>query len=80
MRMRQSFAQFEAAFHEETVEHRARGEALRRAAAKRSRTRRHQRVEKHRTLRYIGLVTAVIATAVAVTVVMFQTLSLLVGG
>ena len=76
MRMRQSFAQFEAAFREETVEDRQRRERLRREAIERSRMRRVQRRAKHGTLRFIGLVASIIATTVVVTIVMFQMLAL----
>jgi len=79
MRMRQSLAQFEAAFREETAEERIRRERLRRTAAERSRARRHQRVEKHGTMRFVGLVLAIVATTVIVTIAMFETLSLLIG-
>jgi anti-sigma-K factor RskA len=76
MRMRQSFAQFEAAFREETVEDRQRRERLRREAIQRARTRRIQRQAKHGTLRFIGLVASIIATTAIVTIVMFQMLAL----
>ena len=76
MRMRQSLAQFEAAFHEETAEERDRHERLRREAIRRSRVRRQQRVARHSTARFIGLVLAIIGTTVLVTVVMFQMLAL----
>ena len=76
MRMRQSFAQFEAAFREETVEDRERRERLRREAIQRSRVRRVQRQTRNGTLRFIGLVASILATTVIVTVVMFQMLAL----
>ena len=76
MRMRQSFAQFEAAFREETVEDRRRRDHLRRRAIYRSRVRRHERQVKHGTLRFIGLVLSIIATTAIVTIVMFQMLAL----
>ena len=79
MRMRRSLAQFEAEFYEETVDQRARREQLRREAAARSRTRRHQRTEKNRDVRFIVLVGAILATTVLVTIVMFETLALLMG-
>ena len=56
MRMRQSLAQFEAAFNDQAVEERIRRERLRRAAAVRSRIRRRERVRKSGTMRYIALV------------------------
>lgn len=79
MRMRRSLAQFEAAFREETVDEKVRREQLRREAAVRSRTRRIEKVERHGRLRFVGLVLAILATSVLVTVVMFQTLALLIG-
>jgi hypothetical protein len=79
MRMRQSLAQFEAAFREEAVEERERRAHLRREAAKRSRVRRHERVEKQGSLRFVGLAVAILLTTVIVTVLMFETLALLIG-
>ena len=80
MRMRQSLAEFEAAFREETVEERLRRERLRKEAAQRSRVRRAQRVEKRGNMNFKVLVLVIIATTVVVTWGMFQTLSLLIGG
>ena len=77
LKMRQSLAQFEAAFREETVEERDRRERLRREAAERSRQRRVYKNNRNGNLRYVALVIAMIATAVLVTIAMFQTLSLL---
>ncbi len=79
MRMRQSLAQYEAAFREEAVESVQRREELRRQAATRSRVRRVQRVHKAGTLRFIGLCLAILATTLIVTVAMFQALALLAG-
>jgi hypothetical protein len=76
MRMRQSLAQFEAAFREETVEDRQRRERLRREAARRSVVRRQERVTRHSTARFVMLVLAIIGTTVLVTIVMFQMLAL----
>jgi anti-sigma-K factor RskA len=75
--MRQSLAQFEAAFREEAVEERDRRERLRREAALRSRQRRVQRTNRNGNLRFVALVVAMIATAIIVTIAMFQTLALL---
>jgi hypothetical protein len=80
MRMRQSLAQFEAAFREETVDERERRERLRREAAQRARLRRAQRIEKRGNHNFMVLVLAIIVTTLVVTFAMFQTLSLLVGG
>ena len=79
MRMRQSLAQYEAAFREEAVESVQRREELRRQAATRSRVRRVERIHKAGTLRFIGLCLAILATTVIVTVAMFQALALLAG-
>lgn len=77
MRMRQSLAQYEAAFREEAAESVQRREQLRRQAANRSRVRRVQRVHKAGTFRFVLLCLAILATTVIVTVAMFQALALL---
>ena len=77
--MRQSFAQFEEAFLEESQADAARRERLRREAAYRSRDRQLQRVHKHGTMRFTMLVLTLIATAVLVTVAMFQALYIVMG-
>ena len=79
MRMRQSFAQFEEAFLEESQADAARRERLRREAAYRSRDRQLQRVHKRGTMRFTMLVLTLIATAVLVTVAMFQVLYIVMG-
>ena len=79
MKMRQSLAAFEDAFREEAAESVVKREKLRRQAAQRSRLRRKQRVEKRGTVRFTLLIAAILATAVLVTVAMFQALQLLVG-
>jgi len=79
MKMRQSLAQLERAFIEESQVDRARREVLRRQAAARSRQRQIQRVHKHSTMRFVALVLTLIATAVIVTVAMFQTLYVVLG-
>jgi anti-sigma-K factor RskA len=79
MRMRQSLTQFEAEFREEAEASVVRRESLRRQAAQRSRQRRKDRVEKQGTMRFIGLCVAILATAVGVTIAMFEALALLVG-
>ncbi len=80
MKMRQSLATFEAAFHEAKVESVVTREELRREAAQRSRQRRKARVEKSGKMRFVLLIATILATAVLVTVAMFETLSVLVGG
>jgi anti-sigma-K factor RskA len=79
MKMRQSLAQFEAAFREEAAESVARRERLRREAVHRSRARRIERVHKKGTFRFVGLCLAIVATTVIVTIAMFQALALLAG-
>ena len=79
MRMRQSFAQFERAFTEDMQADRVRREQLRRDAALRSRQRQLERTHKHGTLRFVALVLTLIATAVLVTVAMFQALYVVMG-
>jgi hypothetical protein len=77
--MRQSLAQFEAAFHEETADERARRERLRRDAAVRSRKRRQIRIQRSGTVRFSVLMLAIVGTTVLVTVVMFRALALWFG-
>ena len=77
--MRQSFAQFEEAFLQESQADAARRERLRREAAVRSRDRQLERVHKRGTFRFLMLVVVLIATAVLVTVAMFQSLYLVMG-
>ena len=79
LRMRQSLAEFEAAFREETVEERLRRERLRKEAAARSRVRRAQKVEKRGNVNFAVLVLVIVATTVVVTIAMFETLSMLMG-
>lgn len=79
MRMRQSFAQFERAFVEDMQAERRRRDELRRAAALRSRERQLARTHKRGTLRFLLLVLVLVATAVLVTVAMFQALYLVMG-
>ena len=79
MKMRQSLAQFEAAFHEQAVEDRLNREEVRHSVTHRARVRRAQRVQKHGTLRFLTLVLVIILTAVVVTVVMFETLARVAG-
>jgi hypothetical protein len=77
--MRQSLAQFERDFREAAVESVHRRESLRKQAAERSRVRRKERVQKQGKLRFVLLAMTIVLTAVVVTVVMFETLALLVG-
>ena len=77
--MRQSLAQFEEAFREEAAESIERRERLRKEAAQRSRVRRVERTRKQGSLRFAFLALTIVVTAVLVTVIMFETLALLVG-
>jgi membrane glycosyltransferase len=79
MRMRQSLHQFEAAFREEAADSVARREHLRREATQRSRVRRVERVHKHGTLRFIGLIATILTTTAIVTWLMFQVLASVAG-
>jgi hypothetical protein len=74
MKMRQSLAQLEQEFRHETVLDRSRRESLRRRAVLRSRKRRVMREKKRSSMRFWLLVLSLIATAVIVTVAMFETL------
>ena len=79
MRMRQSLAQYEAAFREEAKDSVVRREQLRRQAVQRTRQRRAERVQKAGKLRFTLLVLAILATAVLVTIAMFETLAMIAG-
>jgi hypothetical protein len=83
MRMRQSLAQFEAAFREKAEQEAAqsyeRRERLRKEAAQRSRVRRVERTRKAGNLRFVLLALTLVATAVIVTIAMFETLAWLAG-
>jgi membrane glycosyltransferase len=79
MRMRQSSHQFEAAFREEAADSVARRERLRREAVQRSRARRVEKVHKHGTLRFVGLIATILVTTAVVTWAMFQVLASVAG-
>ena len=79
MRMRQSLNDWELAFEHETVLDRQRRAQLRHRAAARSRARSITRTEKSGKVRFSVLFTALSLTVVVVTVVMFETLALLMG-
>jgi anti-sigma-K factor RskA len=74
MKMRQSLAQLEQEFKHETVRDRKRRDHLRRRAIHRSRKRNVERAKKRSSVRFWILVLSLIATAVIVTVAMFETL------
>ncbi|HWT25822.1 MAG TPA: hypothetical protein VN213_20120 [Solirubrobacteraceae bacterium] len=79
MRMRQSLAEIEEAFAEEMVEDRERRERLAHRAQMRSRRRHLEREHKAGSVRFLLLVLTLIATAVVVTIAMFQTLYYVMG-
>jgi hypothetical protein len=79
MRMRQSISDMEQAFAEEMLLDRRRREHLRQTAVQRSRQRRMERAHKEGSFRFALLVVALLATAVTVTVVMFETLYYVMG-
>jgi hypothetical protein len=78
-RLRQSLDSFERAFAEEAEADRARAEALRRQAVVRAEQRQRERRHKRGSLRFVALVIVLLATAVGVTVAMFQALFLVMG-
>jgi cell division septal protein FtsQ len=79
MRMRQSIAEIEQAFFEEIEEDRERRERLRRHAEQRARNRHVARTHREGTLRFALVLLVLIATAVVVTIAMFQTLYVVMG-
>lgn len=79
LRMRQSLAELERAFVEESQEDRDRREALRYAAIERARQRTIQRQHRNGSMRFVVLVLVLVATAVAVTIAMFQILYAVMG-
>ena len=79
MRMRQSLADFEATFYEELEDQRQRAERLRAQAERRTRRRQAVRTEKRGSMRFALLVLTLIATALVVTIAMFQTLYYVMG-
>jgi hypothetical protein len=79
MRMRQSLAELERAFVEEAQVEQVRAVETVRETQLRARQRELQRAHKHGTMRFVVLVVALIATAVLVTVAMFETLYYVMG-
>ena len=79
MRMRQSLAEIEDQFVEEIEEDRERRVRLARRAEMRSRQRHLDRTNSRGTMRFALLVLTLLATAVVVTIAMFQTLYYVVG-
>jgi cell division septal protein FtsQ len=79
MRMRQSIAEIEEAFFEEIEEDRERRERLVRHARQREARRRADRTHRQGSLRFALVLLTLIATAVIVTIAMFQTLYYVMG-
>jgi len=79
MRMRQTLADWEVAFEQETALQRQRREELRRRAAARARARQISRTQKTGKVRFSVLFTALTLTVVTVIVVMFEVLAMLMG-
>ena len=79
MKMRQSLAELEQDFRQEIQLDRSRSQLMWRRATSRSRKRRHEREKKRSSMRFWVLVISLIATAVAVTIAMFETLYYLLG-
>jgi hypothetical protein len=79
LKMRQSLAQLEQDFRHEIQRDKHRREHLRRAAVRRSRQRGIDREKKKSSVRFWLLVFTLLATAVIVTIAMFETLYLLLG-
>ncbi len=79
MKMRQSLAQLEQEFRQEMQLDRRRREHLRRRAIVRSRKRTVERQKKRSSIRFWLLVFSLVATAVIVTVGMFESLYYLLG-
>ncbi len=79
MSMRQTLAEFERAFHEQAHDDRRRAEQVVREAHLRQRARHIERTHKHGTMRFVALVLVLLATAVLVTVAMFQALYYVIG-
>ena len=79
MKMRQSLADWERAFVREISLDRRRRDELRQTAELRALKRRTERRHKRGSMRFALLVLTLVATAAAVTVVMFRTLYLLLG-
>jgi membrane glycosyltransferase len=79
LKMRQSLAQLEEEFLDSMEREQVRDEQRRRDAVQRTRIRTRERRKKRSSMRYWLLVASLIATAVGVTVAMFETLYYLLG-
>jgi hypothetical protein len=79
MKMRQSLADIEAAFVEEIDADRERREAIQAQAIRRTQVRHRARTKKQGSLRFWLVLLTLIATAVIVTIAMFETLYYVMG-
>jgi hypothetical protein len=79
MSTRDSLAQFERAFVEKTYADRDRRSAVERKVAVRADERRRAKVHRRGSLRFALLILVLVATAVLVTVAMFETLYVVMG-
>jgi len=79
MRMRQTIADLEQQFFEEAEANLARREAIVRDTEMRARRREIDRVHRLGKLRFAGLCLILLATAVLVTLLMFETLYMVMG-
>ena len=79
MRMRKSLADIEAAFVEEIDADRERRERIQAQAIRRSQVRHRERAKKHGSLRFWLVLLTLVATAVIVTIAMFETLYYVMG-
>ena len=77
--MRKSLADIEAAFVEEIDADRERRERIQRQAIRRTQVRHRERTKKQGSLRFWLVLLTLIATAVIVTVAMFETLYYVMG-
>jgi membrane glycosyltransferase len=79
MRMQQSLSEFDQALSQEMAVERAMRERAVRRVEKRSRQRHLAKVHRRGSMRYLLLVLSIIATAVVVTIAMFETLYYVMG-
>ena len=79
MRMRESLAQLERAFVDEIEQDRLKAERLRREAERRTRQRQLAKTHKRGSMRFGLLYLILVATAVLVTIAMFETLYYVMG-
>jgi hypothetical protein len=78
-KLRQSIADFERAFHEESAVDRERRERIFREAQQRTLARHRERAHRRGSMRFGLLMAILLGTAVLVTIAMFQALYLVMG-